>query len=55
MENKKEQYIAPEVEVIECQVERGFAVSDPMTFSFGDDIEDETVSTKQWWFKQNQN
>ena len=31
---KKEMYVAPEVEVLEVAVEKGFAGSDP---SFGDD------------------
>ena len=31
---KKEMYVAPEVEILEVQVEKGFAGSDP---SFGND------------------
>lgn len=48
MENKREKYVAPEVIVIECQVEKGFASSDTETFSIGEEVK--TASTKDWWF-----
>lgn len=45
----KEMYEAPEVEFIECQVEKGFAASGDEEFGFGEDVEN--GSTKSWWFK----
>lgn len=57
MKYKREQYVAPEVEIVECMVERGFAVSDPMNLNFeefGEDVGGTgTVSTKKWWFEDN--
>lgn len=51
MENKKDVYVAPSVVVVECQVEKGYALSgveDPMTIGIGDEVE--TASTKNWWY-----
>lgn len=45
----KEMYEAPEVEFIECQVEKGFAASDGEEFGFGDELEN--GSTRDWWFR----
>ena len=45
---KNNQYVAPEVYVVECQVEKGYANSNPTTFSFGDDVQE--ANTKNWWF-----
>lgn len=43
----KEMYEAPEVEFIECQVEKGFAASDGEEFGFGDAVEN--GATRVWW------
>ena len=43
----KEMYEAPEVEFIECQVEKGFAASAGEDFGFCEELEN--GSTKNWW------
>lgn len=49
MEKKREEYVAPEVLIIECQVEKGYASTDTIeTFSIGEEVK--TASTKDWWF-----
>ncbi|MBQ8361801.1 MAG: hypothetical protein IJX44_07645 [Bacteroidaceae bacterium] len=48
---KSNQYVAPDVCVVECLVEKGYALSgveDPMTIGIGDEVE--TASTKNWWY-----
>lgn len=53
MKNKEEMYVAPEVLVVQCQVEKGFAV----TGGIGDDVENGSTDyslrgsrSSNWWF-----
>lgn len=50
MDKKMERYVAPEVEVIECQVEKGYAQSgvSETDLLLGEDVE--SGSTRSWWF-----
>lgn len=49
MEKKFEKYVAPEVYVAECQVEKGYATT---SVGFGDDVEEaSTRSAPKWWFE----
>ena len=51
MEKMTEKYVAPEVLVVECQVEKGFATTgDSDTFSLGvqEEIETGTASSRGW-------
>lgn len=47
MDNKIEKYVAPEVCIVECQVEKGFATSNPIFEVEGDVESGSTRST--WW------
>lgn len=49
MEKMTEKYVAPEVLVVECQVEKGFATTGD-TFSLGvqEEIETGTASSRGW-------
>lgn len=55
MEKKFEKYVAPEVYVVECQVEKGYANSgDGDSISFGDPVDEastRSVEAPDWWFK----
>ena len=46
---KNKQYVAPEIFVVECQVEKGYATT---SVGFGDEIEEaSTRPTPSWWFE----
>lgn len=51
MENKTEKYVTPEIDVIECQVEKGYAST---SFEEGEELDyGSTRPTTTWWFKKN--
>ena len=47
MENMTEKYVAPEVLVVECQVEKGFATSS-VDFGVEGEVESGTASGRGW-------
>ncbi len=52
MENKTEKYVTPEVYVIECQVEKGYAST---SFEEGEELEyGSTRAATNWWFKKDE-
>lgn len=51
MNKKTEKYVAPEVVVIECQVEKGYATTDgTSTIGIGTEMETGSTKTTNWWF-----
>lgn len=48
---KNKQYVAPEVYVVECQVEKGYATT---SVGFGSDVDEASTRSAEapdWWFK----
>lgn len=49
MEKMTEKYVAPEVLVVECQVEKGFATTgDSFSLGVQEEIETGTASSRGW-------